>query len=582
MLALKHTMLDQRPWLTRYAPGVPHTLDYPDEPAYCLLEQTARRAPTRVACRFLDQQMTYAELLTLARRAAHALHQRGVRPGDRVGLLLPNIPEYLISLFGVWMAGAIAVPMSPLLVPGEVAAILQSTDCRAVVTLDILLPLVCKKAHPSLILVASLQDRLHGWQRLGYRYIRLRRLGFHPSYWRNTVQFDEALASAEPLEIHRPRSSDPATIQPTGGTTGSSKAVTLLHRNLLANAIQLDRWTQHNFGEEVILAVLPFFHCYGIMACGLAGIAQGATLILHHRFRASGILELIERWRPTTFPVVPAMLVAMNEELRRKHYDLSSLRDCISGGAPLDLHIAEEFGRYSKATVVEGFGLSEASPVTHAGPLDGTARAGSVGIPLPDTDAKIVDAETGEHELPPGEVGELVIRGPQVMAGYWNDPEATAKAIRNGWLFTGDLATKDEDGFFRIVDRKKDLIITSGFNVYPTEVEKVLRQCPGVGDVAVFGVPDLKRGELVKAVVVPAKGQHFHRSVFDDFAHENLAAYKRPRLVEVAAELPRNPLGKVLRRILRTHPGVTEETKEMETLSTTEELPPIRAPEPQV
>ncbi len=518
MLALNHTLLDQRPWLARYAPGVPQTLEYPDEPAYWLLERTAQLLPARVACRFLDQQLTYAELLTQSRRAAHALQQRGVRPGDRVGLLLPNIPEYLIALFGTWMAGGIAVPLSPLLVASEISAILRATDCRVVVTLDVLLPQVCKQAHPDLILVVSLLDRLPRWQRLGYRYIRFRRLGLHPSYRHRTVLFDEALASADPLEIHRPRNCDPATIQPTGGTTGTSKAVTLTHGNLLANALQLDHWTHRAFGEDEVLAVLPFFHCYGMMACGLGGIAQGATLILHHRFRASAILHLIERWRPTTFPVVPAMLVALDEELRKKHYDLSSLHDCISGGAPLDLGIAAEFARYTQATVVEGYGLSEASPVTHVNPLDGSARAGTIGLPLPDTEARIVDADTGKVEVPVGEVGELVIRGPQVMAGYWHDPEATAHAIRDGWLFTGDLATRDEDGFFRIVDRKKDLIITSGFNVFPTEVEKVLRKCPGVKDLAIYGVPDTKRGEIVKAVVVPVKGQHFRRSAFDEFA----------------------------------------------------------------
>lgn len=566
MLARNDTLLDQRPWLAHYAAGVPHTLEYPDEPAYWLLERTAELLPTRIACRFLNQELTYADLLTQSRRAADALRRRGLRPGDRVGLLLPNMPEYLIALFGTWMAGGIAVPLSPLLVVGEVSAILKATDCRFVVTLDVLLPKVSKDVPLDLILVTSLQNRLPTWQRLGYRFIRFRRLGFWNSCRKSTmVSFDEALAAASPTEFYRPRASDSATIQPTGGTTGSPKAVLLTHRNLLANAIQLDHWTNRRFGEDVLQAVLPFFHCYGMMACGLGGIARGATLILQHRFKAKVILQQLERWHVTAFPAVPAMLVALNGELRKKHYDLSSIRDCISGGASLDLGVAAEFAKYSQATVVEGYGLSEASPVTHVGPLDGTARPGTIGLPLPDTEARIVDADTGEIELPSGEVGELVIRGPQVMAGYWNDPEATAKTIRNGWLFTGDLGVQDKDGFFRIVDRKKDLIITSAFNVYPTEVEQVLRRYPGLTDVAVIGVPDAKRGEVVKAVVVPKKGQRFSRSAFDAFARQHLAAYKRPRLVEVlSGDLPRNPLGKVLRRVLQTHPTGGKEIEEME------------------
>jgi long-chain acyl-CoA synthetase len=259
----------------------------------------------------------------------------------------------------------------------------------------------------------------------------------------------------------------------------------------------------------------------------------------------------MERTKPTMVPAVPAMLAAFNKELRRKQYHLSSIRTCISGGAPLNPAVAAEFSRHTGAVVVEGYGLSEASPVTHAGPLDGTARPGTIGLPLPDTDAMVVDPMTGVGPLPFDEVGELIVRGPQVMAGYWNDPAATTSAIRDGWLYTGDLATCDADGFFRIVDRKKDLIITSGVNVYPTDVEHVLRMYEGIEDVAVLGVPDGDRGELVKAVVVPKPGHRFSRRAFDEFARHHLEVHKRPRVVEVVpGPLPRNPLGKVLRRVL--------------------------------
>lgn len=298
---------------------------------------------------------------------------------------------------------------------------------------------------------------------------------------------------------------------------------------------------------------------YGLTVCGLCGIAMSATMVLHHRFRAHAVLRLIERTKPTLVPAVPAMLAAFNRVLRKRRFDLKGVRAVISGGAPLPQDVATEFSKHTGAIVVEGYGLSEASPVTHVGPLDGHARPGTIGLPLPDTESLVVDAETGTEVLAPGQVGELIIRGPQVMAGYWNAPDASAAALRDGWLFTGDLATRDEDGYFSIVDRKKDLIITSGENVYPTDVEHVLRQLEGVEDVAVFGVPDATRGELVKAVVVPKAGAKFSRRAFDDFARKHLEVHRRPRVVEVASEpLPRNPLGKLLRRVLREkYPGAS-------------------------
>ena len=453
------------------------------------------------------------------------------------------------------MAGGVAVPLNPLMVAEEVVGLLQATTCRFVVCLDLLLPLLRTNggAAPNAVFVTSLKDRLPPWDRMLYSVARLHRLGLRSRNVPPTaIGLDEALAAASPNGARDRVSPDrPANILPTGGTTGHPKAVVLTHRNLLANAWQISRWAGGRFGEDVSLACLPFFHSYGLTVCGLSGMAMGATMVLHHRFRASTVLKLVERWKPTMIPAVPAMLAAFNKELRRKHYKLSPVRACISGGAPLNPEIAAEFSNRTGAVVVEGYGLSEASPVTHAGPLDGTARPG-IGLPLPDTDAMVVDSETGIGPLPFGEVGELIVRGPQVMSGYWNDPETTAYALRDGWLFTGDMATCDADGFFRIVDRKKDLIITSGVNVYPTDVEYVLRQHEGVEDVAVLGVPDGDRGELVKAVVVPKDGRRFSRRAFDEFARQHLEVHKRPRVVEmVRGPLPRNPLGKVLRRVLR-------------------------------
>ena len=412
--------------------------------------------------------------------------------------------------------------------------------------------------RPDHIIFTSLKDRLPGWQRLGYAFAKLQRLGFWPAADSpNQHVLDDLLRRADwNFSPHTPETLDtPAYILATGGTTGDAKDVMLSHRNIVANAWQIYHWAGSRVGKEVMLAVLPFFHSYGLTTCLTAGTALAATLVMHHRFIPRVVLGLIETHQPTIFPTVPAMLAVLNEVLRKHTYDLSSLNFCISGGATCSTEIADEFRSHSRARVVEGFGLSEASPVTHAGPLDGTERDGTIGLPLPDTDARIVDAITGEGEVATGEIGELIVRGPQVMLGYWNNEVATAAAIRDGWLFTGDLACRDDDGFFRIVDRKKDLIITAGFNVYPTDVEHTLREYTGLRDVAVVGVPDPDRGELVKAMLQLEPKHEFDRANFDRFCRDNLAKHKVPKVVEVMdGDLPRNFLGKVLRRELRELP----------------------------
>ncbi len=552
------------PWVARYPRGIPAHLDYPTEPVHWILEETTRRSPDRIACQYYRQQLTYSQLHEQSRRMATALREQGLKPGDRVGVLLPNVPEYLIALFGTWMAGGVSVPLNPLMVGEEISALLRATDCRFVVALDVLLPLIGTEeaGRPDVVFVTSLRDRLPWLDRLLYTVARFSRLGLHSRHRARTeLVFDEVLADAAPAATSEHPSPDSvANVLPTGGTTGKPKAVMLTHRNLLANALQVKAWTNHPFGEDVVLACLPFFHSYGLMVCGLSSLANGASIILHHRFRADTVLRLIERTKPNLVPAVPAMLAAFNKELRKRHYDLTSIQKVVSGGAPLPPAVAAEFSERSGAVVVEGYGLSEASPVTHVGPNDGTARPGTIGLPVPDTEAMIVDPDNGTDVLPPGQVGELVIRGPQVMAGYWNDPDATALALRDGWLHTGDLGSMDEDGFFKIVDRKKDLIITSGVNVYPTDVEHVLRQFEGLEDVAVLGVPDPQRGELVKAVLVMKDGVKFHRRAFDDFAKLHLEVHRRPREVEVIrGPLPRNPLGKVLRRVLREQHAATRE-----------------------
>lgn len=545
-----------KPWHEQYPAGVPFELSYPQQQLGWLLRQAAERFPSRIACRYYQEQLRYAELLSRAERLATVFLREGLQPGDRVGILLPNLPESIISLFATWMAGGVVVSLSPLMVAEEVDSLVKATGCRFVVTLDVLSPLVCQsEGPPELVVLSSLAGRLSRLEQVGYAWVRFQKIGFRSACaQRRVLRFDEAIESVGQVRtfdsgaIH-----DPAFVLPTGGTTGKPKAVTLSHHNLIAQAWQLSHWSRGHHGEETILAVLPFFHSYGLSTSVMMGLALGATLVLHHRFRPVSVVRLIESHRPTMFLAVPAMLSALNTNvLRDGDYDLSSLHSVISGGAPLPVAVADEFREHTGATVVEGYGLSEASPVTHVGPLDGTAIPGTIGLPISDTDARIVNPEDGSESLPANTVGELLVRGPQVMLGYWENPEATADVLRDGWLHTGDMACCDERGFFKIVDRIKDLVITSGFNVYPGDVEEVLRTYPGVKDAAIVGVPDEERGEIVKAVLVVDNPKEFQRRPFDEFTHQKLAAHKRPRIIEVRREdLPRNFLGKVLRRELR-------------------------------
>ncbi|WP_010587740.1 long-chain-fatty-acid--CoA ligase [Schlesneria paludicola] len=541
-------------WLSHYPACTPTHLEYPDRPVWSLLEESANQFPRRIAIRYFNEQITYEELYDKVRRAAALFQSLGVKPGDRVGILLPNVPEYLIAAYGIWMAGGLVVSLSPMGAAVELDDLLEATDCKLVVTLDLLAHLVTHGRHrPERLLTCSIAPRLPRLQKLLYKIASLKANGL--SFGVPSSEFLHSVSHTGPIETPvETNSHDPAYILPTGGTTGRAKAVTLSHANLMANALQLKAWCGNRTGRDTFLAVIPFFHSYGLSTCVTNGIAMAATLVLHHRFYPELTLDLIESSRPTVFPTVPAMLHVMNQHLKtaKRKRELGSLMWVISGGAPLMEETATEFAEHTGAKVVEGFGLSECSPVTHAGPLDGTARIGTIGLPLPDTEALIVDAETGAEILEPGEVGELIIRGPQVMLGYWNNPAATEQILRDGWLYTGDLATQDDEGFFKIVDRKKDLIITSGFNVYPTDVEFVLKKFPEVKDAAVIGVTDPQRGEIVKAIVAVNDKSKFHLHRFEAFIKENLAHHKVPKIIElVEGDLPRNFLGKVLRRKLR-------------------------------
>ena len=459
------------------------------------------------------------------------------------------------------VVGAIAIAISPLMVAEEVTALLRQTNCRRVICLDMLSHLLTGvEDHPVQSLLVSIRQHLPSLYQLGYLWARRTRTGWWTLPTTDTCRWfweeiEQTKRSWQPISIAP--ATDPAYILPTGGTTGIAKAVTLSHTNMVANAWQQYRWTGSSFGQEKMLAVLPFFHSYGMSATVLGGAAMGATLVLHHRFNTRQVIHLLETHKPSVFHAVPAMLVAMNERFRQRQPHIEGLRWVISGGAPLEESVGREFADFTGALVVEGYGLSEASPVTHVGHLFDEPRYGTIGFPLPETSCRIVQSTDHEDDrdevvLPDGEVGEMLVRGPQVMLGYWKDPRATKAAIRGGWLHTGDLAVKRSDGTFQIVGRKKDLIITSGFNVYPSEVEEVLRAADGVLDAAVVGSPDAERGEIVTAHVVLKPGANWNEQSLRDHCEAHLSKHKRPRqYVRCDGDLPRNFLGKVIRRKLR-------------------------------
>jgi long-chain acyl-CoA synthetase len=551
----------QRSWLSAYRCEMPSCVPYPQVPLSTLLERAAHLFPDRAACTLYGKPTTFARLADQARRLARALADRGARPGRHVGVLLPNIPEYLVALQAIWLTGATALQLSPLMVAEEVGHWLEATGCHMVVTLDLLAPAVMgalERGPLEHVVLTSLARRMAMWRGMLYRIERLRRNGyFRMPNDAHRHRYQELLQSP-PLEQTVPINpeEDVAVLAPTGGTTASPKAVMLTHRNLLANALQLRHWCGGEDGTESLLGVLPFFHSYGLSVSLLTGWAKGSTLHLYPRFETRAVLDLLETQKPEMVPAVPAMLNALNNLMRGKTHDLSFIRFVISGASALEPAVRAEFESHHVGAVVEGYGLTEASPVTHANPPGERNRPGTIGLPLPDTEARLVDPDTGK-ELGAGEVGELVVRGPQVMKGYFNNPMATEAVLRDGWLFTGDMARRDAEGYYTLVDRKRDIIKTSGYLVFPAEVEEVLRSYPDVAEAAVVGVPDRDKGEVVKALVVPRSGCKLDLSALEGHCRLHLGKQKRPRQFEVVSELPKNFLGKVLRRKLRESAPVT-------------------------
>jgi len=484
-----------------------------------------------------------------------------------VAIMLPNSPQAVISYFGILMAGGIVVQTNPLYTERELEYQMKDSGSIAIITLDILYPRVTKvmpQTNLLHIIVTAIKDYLPFPKNLIYPFIQKKQYGIvvKVKHEGNAHLLTEIIkTNSKELHHHEFNSEeDIALLQYTGGTTGFPKGVMLTHKNLIANTCMSEAWLYKcKPGEESVLGILPFFHVYGMTTVMILSIKMAYKMILLPKFDALTTLKTIHKQRPTLFPGAPTIYIGLLNHPDLKKYDLSSIDSCISGSAPLPVEIQQKFEDITGGKLVEGYGLSEASPVTHSNFLWDVPRVkGSIGVPYPDTDAVILSVETGE-QMPVGEIGEIVIKGPQIMKGYWNRPKETEEVLKEGWLYTGDLGYMDEKGYFYVVDRKKDMIIAGGFNIYPREIEEVLYEHPDVVEAVVAGIPDPYRGETVKAYLVLKEGSTVTTEEMNQFARKYLAAYKAPRVYEFRKELPKTAIGKILRRSL-----VAEEIQKIE------------------
>ncbi len=545
--------MEPRVWHRSYDPGVPPALGYEPLTLPDLLERSAAQYPDAPALLFLNALLSYRELKEDVDRLATALAALGVKPGSRVAVQLPNIPQAPVAYYAALRLGAQPVLTNPLYVPREIEHQWTDAGCSVAVVMDFIFEAKLRGIRDRLpvehYVVASIPEYL----RFPLRPLARWKLRRHTPPMIARVApgpgihcFRELIRATDPAPPRAALDLDAvATLQYTGGTTGPSKGAMLTHRNLSCNVQQMRAWFPAlEPGKEVILTALPIFHSFGMTVCmNLAVGIAGAMALVPNPRDVAAVMKAIAKHRATVFPAVPAMYAAIVNHPKVTSFDLASVKCCVSGAAPLPVDIMQRFEALTGATICEGFGLSETSPVTHSNPLQGRRKAGSIGVPLPDTDTKLVDLE--------GEVGELAIRGPQVMRGYWNKPDETEAMIKDGWLHTGDLARVDADGYHFIVGRKKDMILCGGFNVYPDEIDRILVGHPAVLEAATIGIPDERRGETVKSFVVLKPGRQASADEIVAYCRDNLAPYKVPREIEFRAELPKSAALKILRRELR-------------------------------
>jgi len=562
--------MNDKPWLAHYDKGVPHTVEIPNAPLFHFLEESARKYPDRACTIFKGAVMTFKEMNEISDRVAAALVDMGVKKGDRVGIFMPNTPQFVMAYYGILKAGGAVVATNPLYTPPEIEHQASDAGIEVMFVMTNFYNTI-KKAQPKTkikkLIVTNLKETLPPLTRLLFTLAREKKGGFRiegglheGEVWMQDLLTKYKGARRPALEIDP---DDTALFQYSGGTTGISKGAVATHGNVVANTLQLRGWFVNlEEGKEVFLMGIPLFHVYGMVAGMNLSIATGSTMVMVPNVRdLKDVMDNISKYRCTIFPGVPALYNGINNhpDVKAGKYNLSSIKACISGSAALMRETKEQFEKLTGGKVFEGYGLSEAPTGTHCNPLLGINKTGSIGMPLPNMECRIVSLDDGETDLPQGEIGELLLHGPQVMKGYHNMPTETANSLRKDkdgkvWLYTGDIVRMDEDGYFYIVDRKKELIKPGGFQVWPREVEEAIGSHPKVLEVGVGGIPDPNRGETVKAWIVLKPGENLTVEELKAYCKERLAPYKVPTHFEFRTELPKTTVGKILRReLIRQH-----------------------------
>ena len=555
--------MDDTPWLKHYDKGVPSHIDYPQVPLFYFLEESARKYPNSPCAIFKHAVITYREMNELTDRLAAGLSELGLKKGDRVGIFMPNTPQFVIAYFAILKMGGVVVATNPLYKQREIEYQVNDAGVEVMLVMSNYYNMMKELQHNTKIrtlVVTNIKEYLPPVLSFLFTLTKEKKGGFRVDLNKDDIWMKDLINRHKPED--RPKvdvgPDDMAIFQYSGGTTGIPKGAIALHRNLVANALQMMNWIVNaEQGKETVLMAIPLFHVYGMVAGMCYAICSGASMVMIPNPRdIKDVLTSITDYKTTIFPGVPTMYNAVNNhpDVKAGKYSLATVKACISGSAPLMRETKEKFEALSGGKLVEGYGLSEAPTATHCNPLYGETRTGSIGLPFPDVDSRIVSLDDGVTVLPTGEIGELVIKGPQVMKGYHNMPTETENTLRDGWLYTGDIARMDEDGYFYIVDRKKELIKPGGYQVWPREVEEVIMKHPKVLEVGVAGAPDPYRGETVKAWVVLKPGEMATVDDIREWCKKELAAFKVPTEVEFRTELPKTTVGKILRReLVREH-----------------------------
>ncbi|MFC7061587.1 long-chain-fatty-acid--CoA ligase [Halobacillus seohaensis] len=559
--------METRSWHKHYPPEIPTSIAYDEKPLHHFLEESAKNYGKKKALYFMGKELTYNEVYEDTKGFASYLQKLGLEKGDRVSIMLPNCPQSVIAYYGVLMAGGVVVQTNPLYMERELEYQLKDSEAKMILCLDVLYPKVANvKANTSVehVFVTGIKDYLPFPKNKIYPFIQRRQYQMlvkpeqstDTHIWKNML--DESSGQVAPIDID-PKE-DLALLQYTGGTTGFPKGVMLTHFNLVANTQMSVKWLyKSQKAKGTMLAILPFFHVYGMTVVMNFSVMMGNKMILMPKFEPEDVLKVISKQKPTLFPGAPTIYIALLNHPDLKKYDLSSIEACISGSAPLPIEVQEQFEKVTGGKLVEGYGLTETSPVTHSNFIWSNRVSGSIGVPWPDTDAKILKLDS-EEEADHGDIGEISVKGPQVMKGYWNRQEETDQVLsEDGWFRTGDMGYVNDNGYFYIVDRKKDMIIAGGYNIYPREVEEILYEHEAVQEAVIIGIPDPYRGETVKAFIVKKQNSSVTEEELNEFCRKNIAAFKVPRIYEFREELPKTAVGKILRRTL-----VEEEKKKLE------------------